>query len=69
MKYEAARIYILNQRLIQRNLDLDFSEFRLKMNSQVFSVLAPFLAFFGFYINAINAKVHNMLSIMLDSCF
>jgi hypothetical protein len=36
------------------------------MNSQVVNVLTPFLAFFGFYI---NAKVHNMLSIMLDSCF
>jgi hypothetical protein len=39
------------------------------MNSQVVNVLGPFLTFFGFYINAINAKVHNMLSIMLDSCF
>jgi len=35
----------------------------------VVNVLTPFLAVFGFYINAINAKVHNMLSIMLDSCF
>ncbi len=66
MKYEVAKI--LNQPSIQRNFDLEL-EFRLRMNSQVVSVLAPFLAFFRFYINVINAKVHNMLSIMLDSCF
>jgi len=36
------------------------------MCSQVVNVLTSFLAFFGFYIKAINAKVHNMLSIMLD---
>jgi hypothetical protein len=36
------------------------------MNSQVINVLTPFLAFSNFYI---NVKAHDMMIIMLDSCF
>jgi len=36
------------------------------MNSQVTNVLSPFLAFSNFYI---NVKAHDMMIIMLDSCF
>jgi hypothetical protein len=35
------------------------------MNLQMINVLTPFLAFSSSYI---NAKVHNMLAIMLDLC-
>jgi hypothetical protein len=41
-------------------------EFKLRMNLQMISVLAPFLAFSSSYI---NAKAHNMLVIMLDPHF
>ncbi len=36
------------------------------MNSQVTNVLSPFLAFSNFYI---NVKAHDMMIIVLDSCF
>jgi hypothetical protein len=56
----------LNQPLIQGDINLGLLKFKLRMNSQVTNVLSPFLAFSNFYI---NVKAHDMMIIVLDSCF
>ncbi len=66
MKFEMLKIHNLNQPLIWSDFDIELLEFKLRMNSQMISVLAPFLAFVDFYI---NVKARNMLSIMLDLNF
>ncbi len=56
----------MNQPLIQGDINLGLLKFKLRMNSQVTNVLSPFLAFSNFYI---NVKAHDMMIIVLDSCF
>ncbi len=61
-----SRTQALNQPFIQRDFDLELPEFKLTMMGQVLNALGPFLAFFESYI---IVKAHNMLAIMLDTCF
>jgi hypothetical protein len=66
MKSKVAEIQALNQPSISNDFESKLLELKLGMNSQLISVLTPFLAFFGSYI---NAKAHNMMVIILDLCF
>jgi hypothetical protein len=63
---DVVRIQALNQQLIHGDFYLELQEFKLKMMMQVINILSPFLAFALAYN---QAKVHNMLAIMLDLHF
>jgi hypothetical protein len=63
---DVVRIQALNQLLNHGDFYIELQEFKLRMIMQVINILSPFLAFASIYN---QAKVHNMLAIMLDLHF